>query len=487
MPLRNLAWLLVVPGLVGLGVAIGVTAPPPDKDYELIHRVALVLAEVDRSYVRELNDDQREKLVKNMINGGLRSLDPYSMYFDEKDLKAFERDNSGTFEGIGILLGEEEDPKTKKRRLPIWHVIAGAPAYDAGLVVGDEIVKINGEPTEKMTYEQAIGKIKGEKDTQVTLTIHRGGKQPGEFDVTVTRGQVAEHPVTGVSRLPSDPREWNWFADADAKIGYVRVSTFNDLTAKELKTAVEKIDAAGGRALIIDLRDNGGGLLKQALAVTDLFLAEGKIVTTKDRRGGESTETASRSGTIFLPAHDKPIVVLVNHDSASASEIVAAALQDNGRAVIVGTRTYGKGSVQSTFHLGEKQDTAVKLTTQTWWRPSGKNIDKSTAPPEHRDEWGVIPNPDMTVEMSENDVTRVRFEAGKADLVAGKPDVVAQVFGANPPRPPLKVPRDRLGKPEFDESKPFEDPQLNRALDYLRKTLGTPPPRGAQPKIGKPA
>jgi carboxyl-terminal processing protease len=490
MPLRNLVWLLVIPGMVGLGLAVGYSAPPPEQDYLLIHRVALVLAEVDRSYVRELNEKEREELVKRMINGGLKWLDPNSVYLDEDDLKRFERDNAGSFEGVGIQLGEDEDRTTKKRQLKIFHVVAGSPAYDAGLVVGDEIVKVGDEPTENMALVDVRARILGEKNTKVTLTIRRGGLKPGELAVTVTRGQIDDHPVTGVARLAEDPREWNWFVDPQNKIAYIRVSTFSDLTTKELKAAVEKIEAAGAKGLILDLRENGGGLLTQSISVADLFLPGGKIVTTKDRRGGDTTETAKESGTVFLPAARKPVVVLVNHNTASASEIVAAALQDNDRAVVVGTRTYGKGSVQSTFRLGDDKKTAVKLTTQTWWRPSGKNMDRLGAPKDRPDEWGVTPDTGMAVAMTAIEYRRFDFELDKLHYVAGKPDVVAEVYGPNPPRPPVVVPKDKDDKPLWDESKPYEDPQLKRALEHLRKTIGgvgAVPGRGGFPRFGMPA
>jgi carboxyl-terminal processing protease len=489
MPLRNLVWLLVIPGLVLLALAVGFSAPAPEQDYQLINRVALVLAEVDRSYVRELSEKEREELVKRMINGGLQSLDEYSVYLDEKDLELAERENSGSFEGIGIWLGELSGEKAKKRQLTILRVVVGSPAYDAGLVVGDEIIKVGDEPTEDMPYDTVLAKIKGEKNTQVTLTIRRGGKKPGEFTTTITRGQVAQHPVTGVARVASDPREWVWLVDAEAKIGYVRLSTFNDLTTKELKAAVERIESVGAKALIIDLRGNGGGLLKQAIAVADLFLTEGKIVTTKDRRGGESTETASNSGTIFLPREQKSIVVLVDQHSASASEIVAAALQDNDRAVVVGMRTYGKGSVQTTFRLGELQQTAVRLTTQTWWRPNGKNIDRYTTPRGRPDEWGVLPSPGMTVEVTKAEFERLRFEWVKQDYIAGRPDVVAEVYGDSPPRPPLQVPQGKDGKPLWDDSKPFEDRQLKHAVEHLRKVITgvAAPAKNGPAVVGKPA
>ena len=464
MPIRNIIWLLIVPGIVALGLAIGYSAPHPDKDYERVRRVVEVLAEVEANYVRELKDDEREQLVDDMINGGLRKLDPHSVYLNDKQLKEFEQDNEGSFGGIGILLGGLDE---KTKLLKIAHPMAGTPAYDAGLIAGDIIAKIDDTETKDFNGEQATKLIKGEVGTKVTLTIRREGHNPPEFHVTLTRSWIALHPVTGVSRRADDPTKWNWFVDPQNKIGYVRVSVFNELTAKELKEAVEEIEKAGGKGLILDLRDNPGGLLSQAIEVADLFLTEGKIVTTKDRRGGEKTSTAKESGTLFLPADQHPMVVLVNHESASASEIVSAALQDNGRAVIVGDRTYGKGSVQSLFRLPPDQKTAVKLTTQTWWRPSGKNMDRLAAPKDKPDEWGVSPDEGMTVPVTDLEYGRRIFEIRKLDYVAGKPDLV----GPNPPPAPSLVPKGQDGKPLWDESKPFDDRQLYQALQFLRKKI----------------
>jgi carboxyl-terminal processing protease len=301
------------------------------------------------------------------------------------------------------------------------------------------------------------------------LTIRRAGRNPNEFPIALTRAEIPLHPIAGVSHRSDEPSRWNWFIDPQNKIALVRITTFNELTAKELKAAVEEIERDGGRGLIIDLRDNGGGLLSQAVEVADLFLTEGKIVTTKDRHGGPKLYTAKESGTLFLPADRKPIAVLVNDHSASASEIVAAALQDNKRAAIVGERTYGKGSVQTLFRLSPDQRTAVKLTTQTWWRPSGKNMDKLGAPSQNPDEWGVSPDEGLSVATTPGEKVRYELEEmHKVRYVAGKPDVV----GPNPPPPtPVKAPRGLDGKLLWDESKPFEDLPMNRALDYLRKKL----------------
>lgn len=471
MPLRNLAWLLVIPGLVGLGLVIGASAPAPDKDYQLVRQVVEVLAEVDANYVRQLEDDERQKLVEDMINGGLQKLDPHSVYLNAKQLQDVEGDSLGSYGGVGIKLGGF-DPKTKFLR--VEHPMPGSPAYDAGIVAGDLVTKVEDESTAGMTGEQAHSKITGEPGSKVTLTIRREGHNPPEFPVALTRARVARHTVMGVSRRADDPNRWNWFIDPANRIALIRIhpasandSGFNEQTAKELRATLEEIESAGARGLILDLRNNPGGLLSQAIEVSDLFLTAGKIVTTKDRRGGERTSKARESETMFLPVSEKPIAVIVNDQSASASEIVAAALQDNGRAVVVGERTFGKGSVQSLFRLSPDQKTAVKLTTQTWWRPNGQNMDRLGAPKGNRNEWGVTPDPGLEVTTTEAERVRYLFEMEKLKFTAGRPDLV----GSNPPKSTLQAPKDKDGRPMWDDSKPFEDRPLNRALEHLRKKL----------------
>jgi carboxyl-terminal processing protease len=480
MPLRNLVWLLIIPGLVGLGLVVGASAPAPDKDYQLVRQVVEVLAEVDANYVRELNDEERQKLVEDMINGGLHKLDPHSIYLNAKQLQDVEGDSQGSYGGVGIILGGF-DPQTKFLR--VEYPMPGSPAYDAGVVAGDLVTKVEDETTAGMNGEQARSKITGEPGSKVTLTIRREGHNPPEFPVTLTRARVARHTIMGVSRRADDPNRWNWFIDEPNRIALIRLhpaslndSGFNEQTAKELRAAVEEIEAAGAKALILDLRNNPGGLLSQAIEVADLFLTDGKIVTTKDRRGGERTSKAKSAETMFLPAAEKPIAVIVNGASASASEIVAAALQDNGRAAIVGEHTFGKGSVQSLFRLAPDQKTAVKLTTQTWWRPSGKNMDRLGAPKDNPNEWGVSPDAGLEVATSDTERLRYIYEMEKLKFTAGRPDVV----GSKPPKPPVQVPKDKDGKPLWDDSKPFEDRPLDRALEHLRKKL---PGVGAAPAV----
>jgi carboxyl-terminal processing protease len=465
MPQRNLIWLLVIPGIVGLGLAIGYSAPAPDKDYVLVRQLVEVLAEVDANYVRELTDEERQKLVENMINGGLSQLDKHSQYFNEQELHNFVRENEGSFGGVGIVFHVDQQTKVPK----VASLMPGTPAYEAGVIAGDLIVKVNDTKTENLPTDELRKNITGESGSTVTLTLRREGHNPPEFPVTLTRAQIPVHPIAGVSHRTDDPNRWNWFIDPENKIGLIRIAAFNELTAKEVKAAVEEIERDGGRGLIIDLRDNPGGLLSQAIEVSDLFLTEGKIVTTKDRHGGTKTYSANDSGTLFLPADRKPIAVLVNDHSASASEIVAAALQDNKRAAIVGERTYGKGSVQTLFRLAPNQKTAVKLTTQTWWRPNGKNMDKLGAPAQNTDEWGVSPDEGLAVTTTPSEKLRYEVdEMQRVKYVAGKPDVV----GPNPPPPtPVKAPKGQDGKLLWDDSKPFEDLPMNRAKEYLRKKL----------------
>lgn len=479
MPLRNLVWILVIPAIVGLGLAIGYSAPAPDRDYQLVRQVVEVLAEVDANYVRELSDEERQQLVENMINGGLSQLDRHSQYFNEKELNEFVRENEGSFGGVGIVFNV--DPQTRLPR--VGSLLPGTPAYEGGVLAGDLIVKVDDTETDKVitddpvkTADELRKLISGESGTSVTLTLRRAGHNPPDFPLKLTRAKISMHPVSGVSIRADDPTQWNWFIDPQNKIGLVRISAFNELTAKEVKAAVEAIEREGGRGLIIDLRDNPGGLLTQAVEVADLFLTSGDIVSTVDRHSDKKTYTAKESGTLFLPYDQKPIAVIVNSHSASASEIVAAALQDNKRAVVVGERTYGKGSVQTLFRLAPDQRTAVKLTTQTYWRPNGKNMDKLAAPAKKPDEWGVSPDEGLAVTVTPAEKKRFDAELLKARYIPGKPDLV----GPNPPPPTSNVPKGQDGKPLWDDSRPFEDQPMNRALKYLRDKLsGT----GAAPKV----
>jgi carboxyl-terminal processing protease len=249
--------------------------------------------------------------------------------------------------------------------------------------------------------------------------------------------------------MENDPKQWDLFLDHDSKIGYLRLTSFSETAAKEMKDAVEKLQADGVRGLIVDLRNDPGGLLSAAVEISDLFLTDGPIVTIKGRNDKERTYDAKEPGTLLVPAEKYPIAILVNKYSASASEILAAAMQDHGRAVIIGERSYGKGSVQNVIRMneGDQGTGALKLTTASYWRPSGKNIHRF---PDSKDsdEWGVKPNPGFEVALTDEERLEYLRERNRRDIVRGK----------DAPRS-AKVDKD---------NKPFDDKVLQKAVDHLK-------------------
>lgn len=445
MSKANLAWLLGVPAVILLGVAVTASAPPPDADYQLVRTVVDVLAEVDKNYVKELPADRKRKFVEDMINGGLERLDPHSQYFNPEEWNQFERTTEGQFGGIGVHLAA--DPKTTY--LMVESPLPGTPAYEAGVQAGDLITKIGAVPTEGMKVEEARRLIKGDEGTPVTLTIQSPDSAAREL--TLTRAVIELHPIKGVERRADDPTRWDFLADKADKIALIRVTTFNERTDKELREAVAEAEKEGARALVLDLRDNPGGLLSQAVAVSDLFLDDGTIVTTRDRRGGTRQWTAKNGGTLLGPTARKPMAVLVNRQSASASEIVASALQDHKRAAVVGERSYGKGSVQKPFTLSDGG--AVKLTTEEWLTPNGRNIHRWPESTE-KDEWGVKPNPGLEVQMTDDDRRKYVRHMLSLDAVKGKPGTAAPAPVADKPA-----------------GEPYRDPVVEKALEYLRGRL----------------
>lgn len=383
----NLAWLLGTACVCLLGLTVSQSAPlrSKDADYELVRLVVDVLSEVDQRYVRELDQDGKRKLVEDMINGGLERLDPHSNFINAKRYKQFAKESKGKFGGVGIQINT--DPRTGL--LTVVSPLVGTPAYEAGILAGDLILKIDGKSTENITSFEAVDLIQGEPGQKVTLTVlHEGTKDRQPVDIEMTRAEIHVQSVMGDTRRANN--DWEYIIDKANKIAYIRLTAFNETTAAELRDAVLQAQKEGGRGLILDLRNNPGGLLLSAREVSDLFLTEGRIVSTKGRAGDEEAYEAKEDGTLLLPAKDYPIAILINKFSASASEIVAAALQDHQRAVVIGERSYGKGSVQNVIRM-EAGTSALKLTTASYWRPNGKNIHRFPDAKE-TDEWGVKPN-----------------------------------------------------------------------------------------------
>lgn len=325
-----------------------------DDVYKNIEIFTEVLRKIEREYV-EPQDPQ--KLIYGAIRGMVRSLDPHSSFLTEEEHKELMMETRGSFTGIGIEI------TMKDEILTVVSPIEGTPAYEAGIKAGDKIIGIEDELTKDMTMMDAVKRIRGPKGTKVKLTIVREGEEkPLEF--VITRDVI---PLKTVRYHLLRP-----------EIGYIRITNFRSNTSEDLIGALEALEKGGElKGLILDLRNNPGGLLGQAVEVSDVFMDSGLIVVTKGRDSSQDIEaTAHKNKT----SRKYPIIVLINGGSASASEIVAGALQDNKRALILGTRSFGKGSVQTILPLSD--GSGLRLTTARYYTPSGKSIQLSGISPD---------------------------------------------------------------------------------------------------------
>jgi carboxyl-terminal processing protease len=446
MSRTNLFWLLGISAVALFGFAVSYSAPTreKDKDYELVHLVVDVLHEVREKYVVDVDPDRERRLVEDMINGGLERLDPHSQYINPKEYKQFDKQSEGKFGGVGIQVGYD---RQNRGVLTVISPMVGTPAYEAGILAGDVIVKIDGKATDSLRMSEAVDLIQGDPGQKVVLTVlHEGSKEP--VDVPIVRAIIVVPSVLGDARKAGTPQQWDYMIDKTDRIGYIRLINFSKTAAQELREAVKALEKEGVRGLVLDLRNNPGGLLKAAVEISDLFLTEGRIVSTKGRNHKEEIYDAKAEGTLLTPAEKYPMAVLINKYSASASEIVSAALQDHGRAVVVGERSYGKGSVQNII-LMEHDTSALKLTTASYWRPSGKNIHRFPDSKE-ADDWGVKPNPGFEVPLKDDERLEYLLYRNDRDVVRTKP------------RPPSK---------DGKEKKPFADRVLDKALEHLKKEV----------------
>jgi len=322
--------------------------------YKNIEIFTEVLRQVENSYV-EPQDSQ--KLIYGAIKGMVQSLDPHSSFMTKEEYKELMTETKGSFSGIGIEI------TIKDKILTVVSPIEGTPAYKAGMKAGDKIIKVEGESTQDMGIMEAVKKIRGPEGSKVNLTIVREGMDK-PLELSITRGVI---PLKSVRYYVLSPG-----------IGYIRISNFQSNTSNDLSSALEILDKDGMlKGLIKDLRNNPGGLLSQAIEVSEQFLDSGVIVSTKGRESSHNiTATAHKN----KKDSEYPIIVLVNGGSASAAEIVAGALQDNKKAIILGSRTFGKGSVQSILPLSD--GSGLRLTTARYYTPSGKSIQSSGITPD---------------------------------------------------------------------------------------------------------
>jgi carboxyl-terminal processing protease len=375
----------------------------------------------------------RRDLFKSAMNGMMRELDEHSAFIDDSDYKRFRENLNQEFGGIGILVDFDE----KENYLSVLSPMYNTPAHRAGMRAGDLIMKVDDVDTLGMKSDDVIPLMKGRPGSDVKLKIrHRNETDP--IELTLTREII---PVPSVSGDVRDEKgDWIFTLESNPRIGYIRLSQFGERSTEELKTTLESLNGQID-SLILDFRFNPGGLLESAVEICDMFIDEGVIVSTRGRQGDELDVESATSGMALSPSI--PLVVLVNKYSASASEVVAACLQDHGRAVVCGERTYGKGTVQNVIEL-ERNRSVLKLTTASYWRPSGANIHRlSTAKDE--DDWGVRPNEGFLIPMDLEAMTKVATYRNFRDL-------------KNLPSAP----------PPEEAPPPAEDLQLKRAIEYLQ-------------------
>ena len=336
--------------------------------YKNIEIFAEVLRQIEKNYVEPKDPHE---LIYGAIKGMVGKLDPHSSFMPKDDYKELLMETKGSFTGIGIEI------TLKDNILTVVSPIEGTPAFKAGILAGDKIIKVEGKSTKDMTLLQAVKYIRGPKGTTVKLTIIRKGeKKP--LELPIIRDVI---PLVSVRNFP-----------LTQEICYVRISNFQKRTAKDLKSALEDVEKDGElKGLILDLRNNPGGLLSQAIEVSDVFLDSGVIVSTKGRDSRQNITAAANKNT---KSRVYPIIVLINSGSASAAEIVAGALQDNKRAIILGTRSFGKGSVQTILPLSD--GSGLRLTTARYYTPSGKSIQSSGIMPDIEVEF--VPPPEKAKE-----------------------------------------------------------------------------------------
>jgi carboxyl-terminal processing protease len=401
---------------LSLGGGVASKSQDSSATYENLRLFTEVLSIVQSQYVDEVPP---KDIIYNAIKGTLRGLDPHSSFLDPEMYREMQVETSGSFGGLGIEITLRDDILT------VVAPIEGTPAYRAGIQPGDRIVKIEGISTKDMQLTDAVKRMRGKPGSRITISVVREGwTEPKDFDII--REQIRVQSVKSQQLEPG--------------IEYIRLRQFQEQTAQDLEAALEKFSKSGKfQGLVLDLRNNPGGLLTSAVEVSEKFLDPGKLVVyTEGRVRAQNMRFQANSRRVYT---DFPIVVLVNQGSASASEIVAGALQDWGRGIVLGTQSFGKGSVQTIIPLSD--GSGLRLTTAKYYTPKGRSIHGK----------GITPD--------------IIVEGPKTTAVAAQPE-----GGAPAPAPaPTPTPAPKSGPPSV-ETKPADelkrDPQLQRALDLLK-------------------
>jgi len=424
----TLAGLAAVTTVFNVSRTYSATTPNAEI-YKQLDLFGDVLERVRADYVEKPDDSM---LIDNAINGMLAALDPHSAYLNPKHFRDMQVQTKGEFGGLGIEVTMENGV------VKVVSPIDETPASKAGLQANDLVTHLDGDPIVGLTLEQAVEKMRGPVNTPITLTIVRKGKdEPLEVKI-----------VRDVIRINADKTR------LEGDIIYVKISTFNEKTHDNLMKQVEALKkqlAKPAKGFIIDLRNNPGGLLDQAINVSDDFLEKGAIVLTKGRNLEETQRANARAGDI---TDGKRIVVLINGGSASASEIVAGALQDHKRAIIIGTRSFGKGSVQTIIPLG--QNGAIRLTTARYYTPSGRSIQAKGIDPD------VVVEQELPPELRPKTPEKPRGEASLRGHLKGEAK--------------HKEKREESGSSAYVPKEPEKDNQLQYALKLVRGEIAEPAP-----------
>jgi carboxyl-terminal processing protease len=404
--------------------------------YEHYQTFSRIVSSVTNNYVEDVDT---EKLFYGAYTGMLQTLDPHSAFLPPEEKEDLEVETQGEFGGLGI-----EITLDKHGVLTVVTPLEDTPAFGAGVLANDRIIKIEGKSTKNITVRGAVKKLRGPKGSPVKITVlHENGKIE---DITIIRDIIKPTSI-------KDPH----FADEKQKIAYLRMTSFQKHTATDLDKAVRQLQAEGMRAVIIDLRANPGGLLDAAVAVSDRFLSDGVIVSTKGRKSMPRTFRATEGVTYA----DFPVALLISSHSASASEIFAGAIQDRKRGVVVGVRSYGKGSVQSLIRI-EDGKSAIRLTTARYYTPSGQLIHRNVNNPDQK-KWGIDPDIEVKVTLDDEIALwkhwRDRHQAKIDEKNGEKKD----------------------GSDKKDD-KPKEAPKPDKDEDWVPKNNGEKDPKDEKPK-----
>ena len=409
-----------------------------EEERELIRLFADTFEQIRSNYVDENVTDR--DLIEAAIRGMVTELDQYSNFIPPEQIDVFRRGVEREYGGIGIQVAKQDG------KLEIISPIFGSPAYEAGLRAGDQVLEINGTSVDGLSIDEAVSLMKGKIGTEVAVKVLHPTDTSTET-VMLKRAIVQLPTVLGYRRNEDD--RWDYFCDPDRKIAYIHLTAFSRGSASRLADVVKQLKAGGMKGLVLDLRFNPGGLLSEAIRVSDLFVQDGDIVSTEGRTTPKQTWRARAKGTLLEEGF--PIAVLVNRFSASASEIVSACLQDHNVAAVVGERTWGKGSVQNVIEM-EGGKSALKLTTAGYQRPSGKNIHRKEGAKDE-DEWGVTPNDGYELRFSPAEIAELDDHFRQQNI--------------------LGIDKDELAP----EAATYVDRQLAKALEYI----GEHTPQEAQP------